>query len=89
MGQGQYFSRQEYWTGLPFPPPGDLPDPGIETAAPALAVRFSTTEPSPFTLSQARIVGEKGQLPPMYMKKIINLPAYTKIDIPTFLHIFS
>ena len=25
------FSRQEYWNGLPFPPPGDLPDPGIKT----------------------------------------------------------
>ena len=30
-------SRQEYWSGLPFPPPGDLPDPGIEPASPALA----------------------------------------------------
>jgi len=30
------FSRQEYWSGLPCPPPGDLPDPGIEPAAPAL-----------------------------------------------------
>ena len=28
------FSRQEYWTGLPFPPPGDLPDPGIEPGLP-------------------------------------------------------
>ena len=28
------FSRQEYWSGLPFPPPGDLPDPGIEPMAP-------------------------------------------------------
>ena len=28
------FSRQEYWSGLPFPPPGDLPDPGIELASP-------------------------------------------------------
>ena len=27
-------SRQEYWSGLPCPPPGDLPDPGIETAVP-------------------------------------------------------
>ena len=27
------FSRQEYWNGLPFPPPGDLPDPGIEPAS--------------------------------------------------------
>ena len=41
------FSRQEQWSGLPFPPPGDLPDPGIEPefpAAPALASRFFTTE---------------------------------------------
>ena len=30
------FSRQESWGGLPFPPPGDLPDPGIELASPAL-----------------------------------------------------
>ena len=42
------FSRQEYWHGLPFPTPGDLPDPGIKPvfpAPPALASRFSTTEP--------------------------------------------
>ena len=31
------FPSQEYWSGLPFPPPGDLPDPGIEPASPALA----------------------------------------------------
>ena len=40
------FSRQEYWSGLPCPPPGDLPDPGIELAFlmfPALAGRFFTT----------------------------------------------
>ena len=30
------FSRQEYWSGLPFPPPGDIPDPGIELRSPAL-----------------------------------------------------
>ena len=29
-------SRQEYWSGLPCPPPGDLPDPGIELRSPAL-----------------------------------------------------
>ena len=42
------FSRQEYWSGLPFRPSGDLPNPGIEPAslaAPALAGRFFTTEP--------------------------------------------
>ena len=30
------FSRQEFWSGLPFPSPGDLPDPGIEPGSPAL-----------------------------------------------------
>ena len=39
------FSRQEYWSGFPFPPPGDLPDPGIEPVSPALAGRFSVIEP--------------------------------------------
>ena len=39
------FSRQEYWSGLPFPPLGDLPDPGTKLASPALAGRFFTTEP--------------------------------------------
>ena len=38
------FPRQEYWSGLPFPSPGDLPDPRIKPASPALAGRFSTTE---------------------------------------------
>ena len=40
------FSRQEYWSGLPFPSPGDLPDPGIKPAFPALAGGFLPTEPS-------------------------------------------
>ena len=42
------FSRQEYWSGLPFPPLQDLPNPGIEPtspASPALAGGFFTTEP--------------------------------------------
>ena len=39
------FSRQEYWSGLPFPSPGDVPDPGIEPTCPALAGRFLTAEP--------------------------------------------
>ena len=30
------FSRQEYWGGLPFPPPGDIPDPGMEPGSPTL-----------------------------------------------------
>ena len=42
------FSRQEYWNRLPFPSPGDLPDPGVEPASPAslaLHVSFFTTKP--------------------------------------------
>ena len=42
------FSRQEYWSGLPFPPPQDLPDPGIELTSLvslALAGEFFTTVP--------------------------------------------
>ena len=34
------FSRQEYWSGLPFSSPGDLPDPGIEPTSPALWVDY-------------------------------------------------
>ena len=39
------FSRQEYWSGLPFPSPGDLTDPGIEPRSPALQVDTLTSEP--------------------------------------------
>ena len=39
------FPRQEYWSGLPFPSPGDRPDPGIEPRSSALAGGFFTIEP--------------------------------------------
>ena len=39
------FLRQEYWSGLPFSPPGDLPDLGITSLSPRLAGGFFTTEP--------------------------------------------
>ena len=39
------FPQQEYWGGLPFPPPGNLPDPGIEPESLALADGVFTTEP--------------------------------------------
>ena len=38
-------SRQEYWSGLPFPSPGDLSDPGIEPGCPALEADALTSEP--------------------------------------------
>ena len=39
------FSRQEYWSGLPCPPPGDIPDPGIEPRSPAFQEDSLLSEP--------------------------------------------
>ena len=39
------FSRRKYWSGLPFPSPGDLPDPGIECRPPTLRADTLTSEP--------------------------------------------
>jgi len=49
------FSQQEYWSGLPFLSPGDLPDPGIKPMFPALAGRFFTREPQGKPLKQLMI----------------------------------
>ena len=44
--QSTEFSRQEYWSGLPFLSPGDLPDPGIEPGSPSLQADALLSEPS-------------------------------------------
>ena len=60
------FSRQEYWNGLPLPPPGDLPGPGnkpVSPMSPALAAGFFTTEPP----------GKPGlDVHELYFNKIVN-----------------
>ena len=43
--QSMEFSRPEYWSGQPFPSPGDLPDPGIEPVSPALQADSLPNEP--------------------------------------------
>ena len=43
--RSKQLTRQEYWIGLPCPPPGDLPDPGTKPNSPALAGGFCTTGP--------------------------------------------
>ena len=54
------FSRQEYWSGLPFPSPGELPDPGIEPRSPALQADALTSEPpGKPTLQQENRLNEK------------------------------
>ena len=54
------FSRHEYWSGLPFPSPGDLPNPGIEPRSSALQVDALTSEPpgKPRGRVNLRLVGE-------------------------------
>ena len=49
------FSKQEYWSGLPFPSPGDLSDPGIEPVSPALQVNSLPLEPSGKPLLSLRV----------------------------------
>ena len=54
------FSRQEYWSGLPFPPPGELPDPGIELeslVSPALAGGSFATGKNPHHLGSPQAPG--------------------------------
>ena len=46
------FFRQEYWSGLPFPSPGDLPDPGIKPRSPALQADALPSEPSAKPLTE-------------------------------------
>ena len=43
------FPRQEYWSGLPFPSPGNLPDPGVELRCPALQADALPSEPPGYT----------------------------------------
>ena len=60
------FPRQEYWSGLPFPSPGDLPDPGIEPMSPALQADSLPSEPpgkpnyTEITLSKQNAATETG-----------------------------
>ena len=63
------FSRQEYWSELPFLSPGDLPNPGIEPSSPALAGRFFTTE----------LPGK-----PIIIVAIINFPLQSHIENDRF-----
>ena len=65
------FSRQEYWSGLPFPSPGDLPDPGIEHRSPALQADALTSEPP--GKPEIKIEGGKIELMPKIVNEILRL----------------
>ena len=55
-------SRQEYWSGLPFPSPGDLPDPGIKSRSPSLLADSLSSDPlgKPHTMKYQTIKKKKG-----------------------------
>ena len=53
--QSMEFSRQEYWSGLPFPSPGDLPDPGIEPGSPSLQADALLSEPQQIKQTNKKI----------------------------------
>ena len=57
------FPRQEYWSGLPFPSPGDLPYPGVKSMSPSLAGGFFTTVPpgKPLVVFTTLILGNVHQ----------------------------
>ena len=65
------FPRQEYWSGLPFPSSGDLPNPRIKSVSPALAGGFFTTEPP--------------EKPPIHLvaQSVKNLPTVQEIQVPS------
>ena len=76
------FSRQEYWSGLLCPPPGDLPDPGIEPASlttPTLADGFFTTAPPVLTTLRTDLsrVSEK-------MRRAVFLQKSKNITVKVF-----
>ena len=55
------FSRQEYWSGLLFPSPRDLPNPGIKPGSPALEADALTSEPPGKPITMERLKGEKSR----------------------------
>jgi len=68
------FPRQEYWSGLPFPPPGYLSDPGIKPLSPALVGGRFTTEP-PEKLNINRAIHGSGR------KKVNQLIMWTVLTL--------
>ena len=73
------FSRQEYWSGLPFPSPGDLPDPGIEPRSPALEADALTSEPPGKPLHcrwECKLIQPLWRTVWRYLKKIRNRKNY-------------
>ena len=86
------FSRQEYWRGLPFPSPGDLPDPGIEPGSPTLQADTLPSEP-PGKSSLSPVIHKKFQNKLYqchsnsninFVKPTIPLPCFLSLTLSSF-----
>jgi len=66
------FSRQDYWSGLPFPSPGDLPNPGIESGSPEFQANALTSEPSGHSFLQGIFRYNLNQITHDYTVKVTN-----------------
>ena len=77
------FSRQEYWSGLPFPSPGDLPDPGIELGFPSLEADALTSEPPEKPQIRCSEPWHVSRLPPLQKYISIWNHYYKKSKIKT------
>ena len=80
------FPRQEYWSGLPFPSPGDLPDPGMETKSPALAVAEPPQKPAPL-LSEAQILNVNKMLSNSNQRKYLSHFQGDGVNIYVYIYI--
>ena len=80
------FSRQEYWSGVPFPSPGDLPNPGIEPRSPALQADTLLSEP-PGKSSILRGESKYSSVPPgragSHLGSVITNRTEESFDSPT------
>ena len=76
------FPRQEYWSGVPVPSPGDHPDPGIKPMSAALARRFFTTEPLTVTNCKQLNANSQLEVPQHY---VLALPVTMKAFYPPLL----
>ena len=80
------FFRQEYWNGLPFLSPEDLPNPGIKTTSPALADRFSTAKP--LRSDQIRSVTQSCPTLCDFMNRSMQgLPVHHQLQVFTETHV--
>jgi len=83
------FSRQEKWSELPFPTPGDLPNPGIESVSPALMGFFTTASPGKPMVEYYSAIKRKCHFAATWMNLEITILSQTKRNIICHLYVAS